>query len=126
MKSKWRRLGPPLLLYSADVTITLVGQPSTYWAGDRESAIEANPVGAILLHMGPWHFTIAAIVWAATFALILWFWRHWLANAMAYAIALGHAVGAASWFVRLGPWGTALAIGYVAGAAWFIRRCWAR
>ena len=44
---------PLIALCALDLFITLTGQNSAYWAGDRQAAIEANPIARACLHLHP-------------------------------------------------------------------------
>ncbi len=44
--------------YALDIVLTLIGQPSSYWAGQRHELIEQNPIGAWLLQIHPAAFII--------------------------------------------------------------------
>src|SRR5215470_1761957 len=88
---------PPLLCYTLDVTLTLAGQPSAYWGGERGAVHEANPLARWLLAQHPAAFPVAALGWAAVFVLVLALWRARLAVFLAFCLTLFHAVGAASW-----------------------------
>ena len=117
---------PALTLYSADITLTLVGQPSEYWAGDYSGVVEYNPIVYLLLAYHPTAFAGAALVWGAavgTFVLVARRPLAWWAGAV---LALGSAVGGSSWLARQGTVDWALAVAYLVAASWLTGVCWRR
>jgi hypothetical protein len=74
----------------------------------------------------PWLFAGLAVVWMAIFSAVVLFWRHPAAVGIAVLIAVAHAIGGASWVMRVGPWGLLAAGVYIAvtaqAAGWFWRR----
>ena len=117
-----RFLVPAVLCYAADIGVTLAGQPAEYWAGDYAAVHEINPLARALLKTHPMLFLAAATAWAAVFTILIVYWRYgaWVA----VALTVGHTVGAATWLVRIGPWGWLLAVAYLAAVSQFARRCW--
>ena len=103
---------PPVLACGFDVAATLLGQGPRDWAGDYGSARELNPLAAPLLAHHPAAFAGAASAWAAAVAVLSVAWRSPLAVVVAFAVTLGHAIGAAAWMAAVGP------IGYAGAAAW--------
>jgi N-formylglutamate amidohydrolase len=112
---------PPLVVYTADIGLTLAGQPADYWIGDRTALKEANPLAAALLAVHPAAFVSTAILWGVTFVLLIRSRRPW-AVVLAFILTCGHAVGAAIWLVRLGPAGWVGGIGVLVVA----ERLWRR
>jgi hypothetical protein len=117
---------PALLLYSADISFTLAGQPAAYWAGDHSQPAEHNPLAHFLLRQHPALFAGAAGAWAVAFSAIVVLWRHRVSDWTATLLAFGHAIGGSTWLARHGPGGWALAVAYLALAAAFSRACWRR
>jgi hypothetical protein len=117
-------LGPGGVLYTADVVLTLVGQPAAYWAGNYGSVVEFNPIAYQFLAAGPVWCLLAAVVWLLLLGAVVLAWRHPVTDWIAYLLALGHAVGGSSWLVRFGGWPAAIA--YLAVAAAVSRWCWRR
>jgi hypothetical protein len=107
---------PPLALLSADVALTLQGQPAAYWAGEPACAREGNPLARWFLLHGPAAFVAAAVCWGAAISAALLAWRHPLAPFLALAVTVGHAAGAASWLPRFG-WPGLLGVAAVVLAA---------
>lgn len=53
----------PLVLFSLDGTLTLLGQPTKYWSGDYSYVNERNPIGYFLLSLHPLFFLIASLLY---------------------------------------------------------------
>jgi hypothetical protein len=100
----------PLTFCVLDATLTLIGQPEAYWTGDRLAAREANPLGLWLLHLDPLAFVAGVGVALGVYALLLVRAPVNLARVIAFVILFLHAVGAATWLVRLGVSGYVLAV----------------
>ena len=115
---------PVATLFALDVAFTLIGQPESYWAGDRTTANEANPVAHPLLVAGPWLFGGLAAAWAAILAAVIVLWAHRMSTALAMVVAFAHALGGSSWLLRSGDWGLAFAGGYLVLASQFCFWCW--
>ncbi len=123
-----RKLGwlPPLTMFALDVALTLRGQPAEYWAGDYSRAVEANPLAWLILAVHPYLFLGLAIGWAVAFVALVTLWEHRLAKVVAFVLTVGHAVGAASWLLRLGWPGVAAAVGLMVAAERLLTWCWPR
>ena len=115
---------PAASLFGLDATFTLIGQPDSYWAGDRRTANEANPIARHLLVADPWLFGALAVAWAAILGFVVILWEHPLSTALGMLLAFAHALGGASWLLRSGDWGLALAGGYLVLASQFCFACW--
>ena len=101
-KNAWLCLGP-LLVYVLDVTLTLIGQPEAYWAGNLDQAKEGNLFPRWMMHQHPWLFPLVALVWLPTFCTaILWLPARF-AKVIAFVLQVGHTLAAASWIVELVP-----------------------
>ena len=50
-----------LVVYAADISLTLVGQPAAYWEGDYSLAQEGNPLVHPFLARSPWVFVAATV-----------------------------------------------------------------
>ncbi len=123
--SLWLLL-PAVCLYAGDLSLTLAGQPASYWAGDYTTVTEYNPVWSPLLSRHPLLFVAGAITVLAVFATIILKWRHPLAAWLAVGVALGSAIGGSSWFARHGTAGWLLAVLYLSAATYLSRLCWRR
>jgi len=113
----WRgRLGQPLLPIAvclADVGLTLHGQPSSYWQGDYDSAIEGNPLARWFLEIHPLAFGAIVVGWIVCFSfLILVLTRGW-SRLTYHAILFGPTVGATLWLLRVEAFGLICAGAFV-------------
>jgi hypothetical protein len=106
--NRLRLAARPLAFCMLDATITLIGQPEAYWAGDLLAAREANPLGRWLLHLDPLAFIAGVVGSLAVYALLLTRLPANLARVAAFAILFLHAVGASTWLLH---WGIS---GYIA------------
>jgi hypothetical protein len=100
----------PLLFCLVDGGLTLQGQPDAYWAGHYEQAQELNPLGRWPLQAHPLLFAAALVCWGLAFCSAILYLRETLARPLAFAVQLGHTLGAASWLVRLGVLGWLLCV----------------
>ena len=115
---------PLVVLFALDVALTLHGQPDSYWAGDRATACEANPIAHQLLIIDPRLFVGLALVWTVMLGAVIVGWTHRLSVVLAMVVAISHALGGASWLLRTGDWGVALAGGYLVLVSQFCFACW--
>jgi hypothetical protein len=100
MNARWWQCVLPVVAFAADVTATLLGQPPEYWAGDRGSVIEGNPVARELLVVNPWLAVAAGVVYAFGFTLVVRYWRY--GHLVALLLTASHTFGASCWLIRLG------------------------
>lgn len=115
-----------IALYVLDISFTMFGQPAKYWDGERSAVIEANPLAHRLLQEGPGWFAGLAVIWGTFLGCLVMLWPSRIAVGMAIFTTVAHAVGSASWFVRLGDIGWALAAIYLVAASQACRYCWRR
>ena len=123
VRSRGRFLLLLIVVYAADVALTLAGQPAAYWRGDYGLAVEANPLAYPLLVRSPWAFVVATLVWGVCLAGVVWRWRHRAGEWLALLLTIGHAVGGASWLARLGAVGWAFALAHLVAVTLGIRWC---
>ena len=102
----WLLLGP-LLFCILDGGLTLQGQSQRYWDGRYDQAEEMNPLGLWPLRQGPDMFLIALFCWITTFGFAIFLLPENLARVLAFAVQLGHSLGASSWLARHGIFGWA-------------------
>ena len=88
---------PPIVLCILDQSITLIGQPSGYWRGHYELAIEGSPPFYWLLTHHPLAFEAGIAVWIALFSTVILLSPRWLAMGISIAIVIGHTWGTATW-----------------------------
>ena len=117
---------PVWLWLVADVSLTLVGQPDSFWDGDYTTALEANPIVHPILTLGPGPFILLAILWAMFCGLFVVYFPYRLVTWFVLIAALSHAFGGCTWLVRLGTWGWILAAAYLFVAAEVSWWCWGR
>ena len=114
----------PIGFCAVDAAVTLVGQGPAYWSGERGEAHEANPMGLWLLHQHPLAFVVGLVASLAFYVLLMERLPGNLARLAAFVILFLHAVGGATWFVRLGVVGYALAVGWLMLASWLLSWSW--
>jgi hypothetical protein len=117
---------PAWCFCTADMTLTLLGQPAAYWSGDYGQAAEVNPIAYPLLAYHPVLFIGGGIVWQAAVGAVVLLWRQRFARWLAIGLAIGHAVGGSSWLAYPAPVGWVLPVGYLVAASWFAGVCWRR
>jgi hypothetical protein len=113
-------------MFVADVTLTLTGQPSSYWTGNYSTALEANPIAYPLLTLSPWLFATLAVFWMAFLSCVILFWQHPISGWLAVGLTVAHAVGGSSWMMQCGWWGIVAASVYLLVAAQVSGWCWRR
>jgi hypothetical protein len=91
---------PPFAL---DILFTLLGQPSSYWAGQRHECVEQNPIGAWLLQIHPAAFIVSGIVYAALFTSAIFLLPRPIAWWISVGLLLAHTYGVKTWLWRLAP-----------------------
>lgn len=115
---------PVSALITTDALLTLMGQPASYWGGDLSQAVEANPLARAFLAVHPAAFSVLVLAWMVLACALVVLWHHPVANGLAVAIALAHALGSATWLVSgsIVSWMVVLAFLGLAteGSVW----CW--
>ena len=117
---------PAVVVWSADVALTLMGQPDGYWRGDYGLAVEANPLMYPLLVCSPWVFVAVALGWCVAFSAIVLMWTRRAGEWVAVLVTIGHLAGGASWLARLGAVGWVFVVLYLVTVTLGIRWCWRR
>jgi hypothetical protein len=87
----------PAALCLLDYSLTLLGQPATYWAGNYASYNEDDPLGGWALGKHPLAFLVYMLLWIALVSAPVLVLPRSLAKIVSLAVAMGHATGAASW-----------------------------
>ena len=90
----------PVLLAVLDGSVTLIGQPAAYWAGDHSRVLEGTPGFRILLTYGPAAYIAGLAVWVLAFVGMILLVPSTLALAVCLMFTLGHTIGAFSWINR--------------------------
>jgi hypothetical protein len=115
----------PVLLAALDGSVTLIGQPPAYWAGDYSKVVEGTPGFRILLTHGPAAYIAGLAVWVMAFVGMILLLPSTLALAVCLQFTLGHTIGAFSWINHF-PHGRELpiiinaiaAVGLAVGIRW--------
>lgn len=81
-----------------DGVITLVGQPSEYWA-DFSKIDEAAPL--TFLSFGPWVFLLSVLVYTAILAVILYKLPRWVSIGAGIFLCMAHSNGVQGWIAAL-------------------------
>jgi hypothetical protein len=115
-----------LLPYSLDVLLTLVSQPSGYWAGDRLQVRESNPLAAWLLQVHPGCFVGVTAGWGLLLGLGAWVAPLRLALPLGFVLAVAHSLGAGSWLVGEGTWGLLSAVALLVVVERLMAATWKR
>ena len=90
----------PVLLAVLDGSVTLIGQPPAYWAGDHSRVLEGTPGFRLLLTYGPAAYIAGLTVWVLAFVGMILLLPSTLALAVCLMFTLGHTIGAFSWINR--------------------------
>jgi hypothetical protein len=90
---------PPIALCALDGSLTLYGQPETYWAGDYAAFLEGSPSFAHYLSIHPMVAVGAFALWVAIFSALILLLPEKLALILAVAVTVGHMAGAATWLL---------------------------
>ena len=90
----------PVLLAALDGSVTLIGQPSAYWEGDRTRVLEGTPGFRLLLMQGPTSYVGGLTVWVLAFVGMILLLPSTPALAVCFMFTLGHTIGAFSWISR--------------------------
>ncbi len=96
---------PPIVLCLLDGALTLLGQPAQYWGGDFACANEWNPLFAPILQRHPLAFIAGGALSITGFTLAIVYLPIIPAVWVSLGFSMGHAIGAAGWFIREGSWG---------------------
>jgi len=120
----------PVLLAVLDGSVTLIGQPTAYWAGDHSRVLEGTPGFRILLTYGPAAFIAGHLVWQLAFVGMILLLPSTPALAICLMFTLGHTIGAFSWINNFhSPYARELpiiinaisAVGLALGIRWWMR-----
>lgn len=117
---------PALLLYSCDITITLVSQRATFWAGAFDTVEEGNPLAHALLLFGPWAFIAAAILWGSVWSTAIMLAHRSIAVVLSFGLTVAHALGTACWLPRHGTVGIVAAVVLLIAAERVLTWSWSR
>jgi hypothetical protein len=108
---------PPILLSGLDGALTLTGQSSAYWAGDRAQVNELSPTFHWLLTVHPLAFVAGWVVWVLVFVGLILLLPKMLALTASLAVTTAHEWGASSWLAMRFDYGYQLIVAmYIVGA----------
>jgi hypothetical protein len=93
-----------IIPFILDISVTLYGQGSSYWAGDFSKANEAHHIGASLLSFHPLAFASASILYAGIILVIIHRAPRIIAWWFSIALLLAHTGGAKSWIPKIASW----------------------
>ena len=100
---------PAVLAGLADLCLTLLGQPATYWDGNLWAAREDSPHGLRLFHQHHLAFPLAFAGWIAIYCTAILRLPRRLARIAALAVTIGHVTAGYTWIRHYaGYWGTIL------------------
>jgi hypothetical protein len=100
MKERIHLCFGPVLFCLLDGSLTLLGQPAEYWAGNWHYANELNPLGYWGLGQHPYVFAVLLAGWMALVAALILLLPARFAIVVSLAVQAGHTLGAASWLLR--------------------------
>jgi hypothetical protein len=86
-----------LMPFGLDILLTALGQPASYWSGQRDTVLEANPIAASLLAVHPAWFLVGALLYAIAFTTAIYACPEAVAWWLSIALLLAHTGGARSW-----------------------------
>lgn len=89
----------PMAFCILDSTLTLLGQSSEYWSGNRLAVNEGSPTFHQLLSIHPAAFILGIAVWISIFVGIILLLPETPALILSIATVFGHTVGAATWIL---------------------------
>ena len=115
---------PVAIVGLLDIALTLIGQSASYWSGNYQEVLEANPFAMPFLVRSPWLFLGSAIGFLALMCGLLLLWKHRIANSFAIFMAVSHTLGGSAWLLRVMGWGAAVV--YLVLAAQLMLFCWRR
>lgn len=90
---------PFILIFLCDASVTLAGQPSSYWQGNRQNVTEVFPLFAWALTHGPSVFVVICLLWIAVFCMLIVSVPSLIAEILALALVNGHTWGTMTWLV---------------------------
>jgi hypothetical protein len=90
---------PFVTVFLCDVGVTLSGQTSEYWQGNRKFVNESFPLFAWGLSNGPWVFITLCLAWFAVFGTLIMLVPGVIAEILTLALVNGHTWGTMTWFI---------------------------
>jgi hypothetical protein len=106
-RQRLRLCVPPMLAGLFDLSLTLLGQSASYWAGELWTAREGAPHGMWLFNQHQLAFPLAFAGWIAVYCTAILLLPRGLARVGAVAVTVGHVGAGNSWLSYLaGYWFT--------------------
>ena len=99
------------LLFLIDISLTLWGQPASYWAGDYTSAIETSPEVRRVMMIHPALLFLMIAVWMGVIVLLIHLLPRLFAELFSVATTIAHTACASSWLNRHFSYSYQLTIG---------------
>src|SRR3954453_10989186 len=90
----------PVLVAALDGSVTLLGQPSGYWAGDYSQVNEGTPGFRAMLLQGPAVYIAGLAGWVLAFVGMILLLPTTMALAVCLVFTLGHAIGSYTWMIN--------------------------
>lgn len=90
---------PPVLMAFVDLWITFHYQPTEFWRGDANAAIEGNPLALIALRIDPLVLLACVVVWSVGVVFLVMRLPRRLALDLALFLVLGHTFCIGQWIV---------------------------
>lgn len=90
---------PFVIVAVIDAALTLHGQDDQYWDGAYAEANEIFAFFAQALMQGPGAFLRLFAAWIAAFCIVILVLPAFLAEALAFALVMGHAWGCMTWLL---------------------------
>ena len=88
---------PPILLFILDITLTLLGQPEEYWAGNYDMARERSPEVRRVMQTDPVLLFVMIAVWIGVIVFLIRVLPQTLAELFSVATTVAHTAAASSW-----------------------------
>jgi hypothetical protein len=95
---------PSTLLILADLIVTLVLQPVSYWAGVYSDRAERSPLGAAMLTAHPALFPLFMLGYLVVVIVLVSCLRRPWDRALALAVVVGHTAGIYGWLAPRNYW----------------------
>ncbi len=92
------RYAGPVVLTIADATVTLIGQPKSYW-DDYATVAELAPAFAYLLKVHPMMFVLGVLVWIVIYLALIRYSRAYISIIISISFIIGHFLGALTWLL---------------------------
>ena len=95
---------PALWASLFDIVVTIILQPSEYWAGNLDSANEGNPIGAFMMKNHESGIFVISIIWLLIIGLLGYYLPNRLSRIFLVFVLIAHTSTASTWISRYGFW----------------------